>query len=133
MLYIVKNLRTRPTHLTTHWVNIRGIMDHTLISSFYLFYLFFFQAGYLNPDLKMVDEGLSGNLDWNLQSSQNITPSRTLSILCILSERLKIWLETLKIMMKRRIILIWIWIKKALNTESENAWNQGNLRKRVIN
>ena len=27
-------------------------------------------AGHLNPDLKMVDEGLSGSLDWNLQSTR---------------------------------------------------------------
>ena len=31
MLYIVRNFRTRPTHLTTYWVNIRGIFNPTLI------------------------------------------------------------------------------------------------------
>ena len=30
------------------------------------------QAGHLNPDLKMVDEGLSVSLDWNLPSLQII-------------------------------------------------------------
>ena len=32
MLYIVRNLRTRPTHLITNWVNIRGILNPTLIN-----------------------------------------------------------------------------------------------------
>ena len=32
MLYIVRNLRTRPTHLITYWVNIRGILNPTLIN-----------------------------------------------------------------------------------------------------
>ena len=32
MLYIFINLRTKPTHLTTYWVNIRGILNPTLIS-----------------------------------------------------------------------------------------------------
>jgi len=31
MLYIVRNLMTRPTHLTTCWVNIRGILHAALI------------------------------------------------------------------------------------------------------
>ena len=31
MLYIVRNLRKRPTHLTIYWVNIRGIFNPTLI------------------------------------------------------------------------------------------------------
>merc|ERR1712114_12751 len=31
MLYIVRNLRTRPTHLTTYWVNIRGLFKPKLI------------------------------------------------------------------------------------------------------
>ena len=30
------------------------------------------QGGHLNPDLKMVDEGLSVSLDWNLPSLQNV-------------------------------------------------------------
>ena len=37
----------------------------------------------------MVDEGLSGSLDWCLQSFQYITPTRTLGILWILLERQK--------------------------------------------
>ena len=36
----------------------------------------------------MVDEGLSGSLDWHEQSLQNNTLPRTLGILWILSERL---------------------------------------------
>jgi len=36
----------------------------------------------------MVDEGLSGSLDWHLQSLHNISLPRTLGILWILSERL---------------------------------------------
>ena len=31
MLYIVINLRTMPIHLTTFWVNIRGLFNPTLI------------------------------------------------------------------------------------------------------
>ena len=31
MLYIVINLRTRPIHLTTFWVKIRGLFNPTLI------------------------------------------------------------------------------------------------------
>ena len=31
MLYIVKNLRSRPTHLTIYWVDIRGLFNPTLI------------------------------------------------------------------------------------------------------
>ena len=31
MLYIVKNLRTRPTHLTTYWINIMWPFNFTLI------------------------------------------------------------------------------------------------------
>ena len=31
VLYIVLNLRTRPTHLTTYWFNIRGLLSPTLI------------------------------------------------------------------------------------------------------
>ena len=38
----------------------------------------------------MVEEGLSVSLDWNLPSFKYTTPSRTLSILWILMERLKI-------------------------------------------
>jgi len=38
----------------------------------------------------MVDEGLSGSLDWHEQSLQNNTLPRTLGILWILSERLKV-------------------------------------------
>ena len=30
MLYIVRNLRSRPTNLTTYWVNIRGLFKLTL-------------------------------------------------------------------------------------------------------
>ena len=37
----------------------------------------------------MVDEGLSGSLDWSLQSLQYNTPTRTLGILWILLERQK--------------------------------------------
>ena len=37
----------------------------------------------------MVDEGLSGSLDWCLQSLQCNTPTRTLGILWILLERMK--------------------------------------------
>ena len=29
MSYIVRNLRTRPTHLTSYWVNIRGLFNPT--------------------------------------------------------------------------------------------------------
>ena len=32
VLYIVRNLRTRLTHLITYWVNIRGILNPTLIN-----------------------------------------------------------------------------------------------------
>ena len=32
MLYIVRNLRTRPTHLITYWVNMRTILNPTLIN-----------------------------------------------------------------------------------------------------
>ena len=32
MLYIVRNFRTRPTHLTTYWDNIRGIFNPALIN-----------------------------------------------------------------------------------------------------
>ena len=35
--------------------------------------------------------------------------------------------------MKIWTIMTWNWIKEALITESEKAWNQGDLRKRVIN
>ena len=35
----------------------------------------------------MVDEGLSGSLDWSLQSLQYNTPTRTLGIILILLER----------------------------------------------
>ena len=38
----------------------------------------------------MVDEGLSGSLDWHEQSLKNNTLPRTLGILWILSERLKV-------------------------------------------
>jgi len=31
VLYIVRNLRTRQTHITTYFVNIRGIFNPTLI------------------------------------------------------------------------------------------------------
>merc|ERR1712240_696998 len=31
VLYLVINLRTRPIHLTTFWVNIRGLFNPTLI------------------------------------------------------------------------------------------------------
>ena len=31
VLYIVINLRTRPIHLTTFWVNIRGLFNPTHI------------------------------------------------------------------------------------------------------
>jgi len=32
VLYIVRNFRTRPTHLTTYWDNIRGIFNPALIN-----------------------------------------------------------------------------------------------------
>ena len=32
VLYIVRNLRTRPTHLITYWVNIRWLLNPTLIN-----------------------------------------------------------------------------------------------------
>ena len=32
VLYIVLNLRTRPTHLITYWVNMRAILNPTLIN-----------------------------------------------------------------------------------------------------
>ena len=57
----------------------RMLFEIRFCASFYLLN-YITQGGHLNPDLKMVDEGLSVSLDWNLPSLQNITPSRTLSI-----------------------------------------------------
>ena len=31
MSYIIRNLRTRPSHLTSYWVNIRGLFNPTHI------------------------------------------------------------------------------------------------------
>ena len=33
MSYIVRNLRTRPTHRPTYWVNIRGLFNPTYIDN----------------------------------------------------------------------------------------------------
>ena len=57
----------------------RMLFEIRFCASFYLFN-YITQGGHLNPDLKMVDEGLSVSLDWNLPSLQYTTPSRTLSI-----------------------------------------------------
>jgi len=54
----------------------------------------------------MVDEGLSGSLDWHEQSLQNNTLPRTLGILWILSERLNVEkMKTEKIMMMIPMLL----------------------------
>ena len=57
----------------------RMLFEIRFCASFYLLN-YITQGGHLNPDLKMVDEGLSVSLDWNLPSLQYTTPSRTLSI-----------------------------------------------------
>ena len=57
----------------------RMLFEIRFCASFYLLN-YITQGGHLNPDLKMVDEGLSVSLDWNLPSLKYTTPSRTLSI-----------------------------------------------------
>ena len=49
----------------------RMLFEIRFCASFYLLN-YITQGGHLNPDLKMVDEGLSVSLDWNLPSLQNI-------------------------------------------------------------
>ena len=81
----------------------------------------------------MVDEGLSVSLDWNLPSLQYTTPSRTLSINFDPHGEIEDSNgdnedhdeneDTIE-MNKNNDVLI---------TESKNFWNQGDLRKRIIN
>ena len=47
----------------------RMLFEIRFCASFYLLN-YITQGGHLNPDLKMVDEGLSVSLDWNLPSLQ---------------------------------------------------------------
>ena len=50
----------------------RMLFEIRFCASFYLLN-YITQGGHLNPDLKMVDEGLSVSLDWNLPSLQFIS------------------------------------------------------------
>ena len=56
----------------------RMLFEIRFCASFYLLN-YITQGGHLNPDLKMVDEGLSVSLDWNLPSLD----SRIGCVLCV--------------------------------------------------
>ena len=64
--------------------------------------------------IKMVDEGLFTSLDWHEQSLKYKPLPRTLGILWILVERMKIMVETKKNMMMIKILLRWMKIRKHL-------------------
>ena len=78
----------------------------------------------------MVDEGLSGSLDWSLQSLQYNTPTRTLGIILILLERQN---EEVVDKEEHEDDIDTIRMKEdkvALITESE-IWNKGDFRKNI--
>ena len=78
----------------------------------------------------MVDEGLSGSLDWSLQSLQYNTPTRTLSIILILLERQN---EEVVDKEENEDDIDTSRMKEdkvALITESE-IWNKGDFRKNI--
>ena len=78
----------------------------------------------------MVDEGLSGSLDWSLQSLQYNTPTRTLGIILILLERQN---EEVVDKEEHQDDIDTIRMKEdkvALITESE-IWNKGDFRKNI--
>ena len=78
----------------------------------------------------MADEGLSGSLDWSLQSLQYNTPTRTLGIILILLERQN---EEVVDKEEHEDDIDTIRMKEdkvALITESE-IWNKGDFRKNI--
>ena len=107
----------------------RMLFEIRFCASFYLLN-YITQGGHLNPDLKMVDEGLSVSLDWNLPSLQNITPSRTLSINFDPHGEIEEHDGDNDDHDEDREIIDLKLEKEALITESKNFWNQGDLRKR---
>ena len=108
----------------------RMLFEIRFCASFYLLN-YITQGGHLNPDLKMVDEGLSVSLDWNLPSLQNITPSRTLSINFDPHGEIEDLNGDNEDHDEDREIIDVKLKKEALITESKIFWNQGDLRKKI--
>ena len=106
----------------------RMLFEIRFCASFYLLN-YITQGGHLNPDLKVVDEGLSVSLDWNLPSLQNITPSRTLSINFDPHGEIEDLNGDNEDHDEDGEIIDMKLKKEALITESKNFWNQGDLRK----
>ena len=106
----------------------RMLFEIRFCASFYLLN-YITQGGHLNPDLKMVDEGLSVSLDWNLPSLQNITPSRTLSINFDPHGEIEDLNGDNEDHDEDGEIIDMKLKKEALITESKIFWNQGDLRK----
>ena len=108
----------------------RMLFEIRFCASFYLLN-YITQGGHLNPDLKMVDEGLSVSLDWNLPSLQNITPSRTLSINFDPHGEIEDLNGDNEDHDEDGEIIDMKLKKEALITESKIFWNQGDLRKKI--
>ena len=71
----------------------------------------------------MVDEGLFTSLDWHEQSLKYKPLPRTLGILWILVERMKIMVETKEEHDEDKDTTEMDEDKKALTTESKSIWN----------
>ena len=108
----------------------RLLFEIRFCASFYLLN-YITQGGHLNPDLKMVDEGLSVSLDWNLPSLQYTTPSRTLSINFDPHGEIEDLNGDNEDHDEDEEIIDMKLEKEALITESKIFWNQGDLRKEI--